>query len=95
MPTCGVHAGRLVAVGVVDILPHCLSSKYLFWDPDLAPLSLGKFSALKEIEWVRRAQRACPALHYYYLGFYIHNCAKVRSNGSQAERISGYSRRLC
>jgi arginyl-tRNA--protein-N-Asp/Glu arginylyltransferase len=25
--------GRLVAVGVVDVLPRCLSSKYLFWDP--------------------------------------------------------------
>lgn len=67
-----------MAVGVVDILPHCLSSKYLFWDPDLAPLSLGKFSALKEIEWVQNVQRACPSLHYYYLGFYIHNCAKVK-----------------
>ncbi len=27
------RAGRLVAVGVVDVLPRCLSSKYLFWDP--------------------------------------------------------------
>ncbi len=27
------NTGRLVAVGVVDILPKCLSSKYLFWDP--------------------------------------------------------------
>lgn len=26
-------AGRLVAVGVVDVLPRCLSSVYLFWDP--------------------------------------------------------------
>lgn len=26
-------AGVLVAVGVVDVLPRCLSSKYLFWDP--------------------------------------------------------------
>ncbi len=25
--------GVLVAVGVVDVLPRCLSSKYLFWDP--------------------------------------------------------------
>lgn len=37
------RAGRLVAVGVVDVLPRCLSSKYLFWDPGqhlppLAPL---------------------------------------------------------
>ena len=27
--------GRLVAVGVVDVLPKCLSSKYFFWEPSL------------------------------------------------------------
>ena len=27
------RSGVLVAVGVVDVLPRCLSSKYLFWDP--------------------------------------------------------------
>ncbi|KAK3264537.1 hypothetical protein CYMTET_26733 [Cymbomonas tetramitiformis] len=68
---------RLIAVGVVDILPHCLSSKYFFWDPDLAKLSLGKFSALQEIDWVARASRTCPKLTYYYLGFYIHSCPKM------------------
>lgn len=31
--TCRPPAGRLVAVGVVDVLPRCLSSVYLFWDP--------------------------------------------------------------
>ena len=48
VPPCGfgsfhqqyVIDGRLVAVGVIDILPRCLSSKYLFWDPDFAFLSL-------------------------------------------------------
>ena len=34
--------GRLVAVGVVDILPSGLSSVYLFYDPDEKQLSLGK-----------------------------------------------------
>ncbi|GFZ14995.1 arginine-tRNA protein transferase 1 [Actinidia rufa] len=65
-------------VGVVDILPKCLSSKYLFWDPDLAFLSLGKFSALQEIAWVRENQHKCPSLEYYYLGYYIHSCRKMR-----------------
>ena len=40
-------AGRLVAVGVVDVLPSYLSSVYLFWDPLLVGLSLGVLSALK------------------------------------------------
>lgn len=45
--------GKLVAVGVVDILPKCLSSVYLFYDPDYEFLSLGTITALKEIEWVQ------------------------------------------
>ncbi|KAF8396930.1 hypothetical protein HHK36_018565 [Tetracentron sinense] len=86
VPPCGfgsfhqqyVIDGRLVAVGVVDILPRCLSSKYLFWDPDIAFLSLGKFSALQEISWVKENQVHCPSLQYYYLGYYIHSCSKMR-----------------
>lgn len=86
VPPCGfgsfhqqyVIDGRLVAVGVVDILPRCLSSKYLFWDPDYAFLSLGKYSALQEIEWVKQNQMHCASLQYYYLGYYIHNCGKMR-----------------
>lgn len=85
-PPCGfgsfhqqyVINGRLVAVGVIDILPKCLSSKYLFWDPDLAFLSLGKYSALQEISWVRENESHCPSLQYYYLGYYIHSCSKMR-----------------
>lgn len=34
--------GVLIAVGVLDVLPSCISSVYFFWDPDLASLSLGK-----------------------------------------------------
>ncbi|KAH7286816.1 hypothetical protein KP509_32G023400 [Ceratopteris richardii] len=70
--------GCLIAVGVVDILPSCLSSKYMFWEPDLAFLSLGKYTALKEIEWVQMAHAECPSLEYYYLGYYIHTCPKMR-----------------
>ncbi|MCD9560246.1 hypothetical protein HAX54_018767 [Datura stramonium] len=86
VPPCGFGSfhqqylidGRLVAVGVIDILPKCLSSKYLFWDPDLAFLSLGKYSALQEIRWVTQNQAHCPSLQYYYLGYYIHSCSKMR-----------------
>ena len=38
--------GRLVAVGVVDILPSGLSSVYLFYDPDEKLLSLGTYVSL-------------------------------------------------
>ena len=46
-----------MAVGVVDVLPRCLSSVYLFWDSDFAHLAPGKLSALKEIEWVQQVCR--------------------------------------
>ncbi|XP_009146742.1 arginyl-tRNA--protein transferase 2 [Brassica rapa] len=86
VPPCGFGSyhqqyrvdGRLIAVGVIDILPKCLSSKYLFWDPDLASLSLGNYSALQEIDWVKQNQAHCSALEYYYLGYYIHSCNKMR-----------------
>lgn len=70
--------GRLFAVGVVDILPRCLSSVYLFYDPEFARLSPGTLSALKEIEWTQRAEPWYPSLRYYYMGFYIHSCPKMR-----------------
>ncbi len=44
-------------MGVVDILPACLSSVYCFYDPDFRQLSLGKLTALWEIHWVRQASR--------------------------------------
>ncbi len=53
-------------MAVLDVLPRCLSSKYAFWDPDLAGLSLGTLTALREIAWVADASRACPQLRYYY-----------------------------
>lgn len=36
--------GKLVAIGVLDILSLCVSSVYLIWDPDWAWASLGKVS---------------------------------------------------
>lgn len=82
IPPCGLGSfhqqylidGKLVVVGVVDILSRCLSSKYLFWDPDFAFLSLGTYSALQEIIWVKETQNHCPHLQHYYLGYYIHSC---------------------
>ena len=70
--------GRLVAVGVVDVLPKCLSSKYFFWEPSFAWASLGKLGALSEIEWVKNASKTCASLRYYYLGYYIRECPKMR-----------------
>jgi arginine-tRNA-protein transferase len=39
-------------------------------------------TALKEIEWVQETMKKVPELKYYYMGFYIHTCAKMRYKGN-------------
>lgn len=70
--------GRIIAVGVIDILPSCVSSVYLYYDPDYDFLSLGTYSALREIAFVRELNKMAADLKYYYMGFYIHSCPKMR-----------------
>nr|CAG4648657.1 EOG090X06AF [Polyphemus pediculus] len=70
-------AGKLIAVGVVDILPSCVSSVYFFYNPDYNHLSLGTYASLREIALVRHLHETCPSISWYYLGFYIHSCPKM------------------
>ncbi|RKO97315.1 hypothetical protein CAUPRSCDRAFT_5250, partial [Caulochytrium protostelioides] len=86
--------GQLVAVSVLDILPRSVSSVYFFYDLAHKHLGLGHYSALHEIGWTQRLyQRRYPhappitsltgfGIRYYYLGYYIHDCAKMRYKGS-------------
>lgn len=75
---------ELIAVGVVDFLPKCLTTVYFFYDPKYAYLNLGIYSGLVEISIVRQlfkhfqgpADKNC--LKYYYMGFYVHTCKKMR-----------------
>nr|XP_033797951.1 arginyl-tRNA--protein transferase 1 isoform X1 [Geotrypetes seraphini] len=88
-PDCGYGSfhqqywldGKLIAVGVVDILPRCVSSVYLYYDPDYCFLSLGVYSALREIAFTRQLHEQAPDLSFYYMGFYIHSCPKMRYKG--------------
>jgi len=68
--------GKLIAVGVLDILPGCVSSVYFYYDPEYSHLSLGTYSAIREIQLT-----VGLGLKYYYLGFYIHSCDKMRYKG--------------
>lgn len=68
--------GRLVAVGVLDILPSSLSSVYCFYDPALKHLALGKFTALREIQYCADIE-----VPYYCMGFYIQSCPKMNYKG--------------
>ncbi|XP_067141052.1 arginyl-tRNA--protein transferase 1 isoform X1 [Centruroides vittatus] len=73
---------NLIAVGVVDVLPHCVSSVYLYYDPSYSFLSLGTYAALREIAFTQELNRIVPELKYYYMGFYIHSCPKMRYKGN-------------
>ena len=74
--------GKLIAVGVVDFLPKCLSSVYTFYDPDFNFLSLGVYTALRELELTRQMYLKEPQnFHYYCMGYYVHACQKMRYKG--------------
>ncbi|XP_059517849.1 arginyl-tRNA--protein transferase 1 isoform X19 [Myotis daubentonii] len=73
-PDCGYGSfhqqywldGKIIAVGVIDILPYCVSSVYLYYDPDYSFLSLGVYSALRVITdlptcCVLRRTCGCPS----------------------------------
>jgi arginine-tRNA-protein transferase len=70
--------GKLIAVGVIDILNNCVSSVYFFYDPEYNFLKMGTYSALREIGFVRQLSKIDPNLKWYYLGFYAHSCRKMR-----------------
>ena len=59
--------GRLIGVGIVDVMKDGLSSAYFYHDPAWRKLSPGTFSILTEIEWGKT-----HALRYSYLGYWIH-----------------------
>jgi len=72
--------GAIVAVGVVDILPNSLSSVYLYYDPAWwgqgSNLSPGTYTAIREVQLTQEL-----GLPYYYMGYYIHSCPKMRYKG--------------
>ena len=54
--------GKLIAVGVIDLLPTVLSSVYFFYDPDLNFLSLGTYASLRYSNFVH---------HIFTIDFYL------------------------
>ena len=61
--------GVLIAIGILDFLPQGLSSVYLVYLPSFSHqvMALGRYCALKEIEYCRDTLK----LPYYYLGYYV------------------------
>ena len=59
---------RLIGVGVLDVLPRCVSSVYFFYDPEFTSWELGRISALNEIALANRLHVREPGIQWYYLG---------------------------
>ncbi|XP_074030594.1 arginyltransferase 1 isoform X2 [Leptinotarsa decemlineata] len=72
---------KLVAVGVIDILPRCVSSVYFFYDPQYRNLVLGTYGSLREVQFTKSLCHTLPDINSYYMGFYIHSCPKMRYKG--------------
>ena len=61
------------------MLPTGISSVYFFYSPQYQHLSLGVWGALKEIELIEKNKT--ESFKYYYMGFYIDTCVKMRYKG--------------
>lgn len=64
---CYRIGGKLVAIGVLDLLPHCVSGVYFIYHDDVHKHSFGKLGALREIALAKE-----EGYRYWYAGFYIH-----------------------
>lgn len=65
--------GKLVAMGVVDVLPNAISGVYFIYHESIQSWAPGKLSALREIAFTAEEEKSM-----YMMGFYIHNCNKMR-----------------
>lgn len=65
--------GELVAVGVLDLLPHAVSAVYFMYHESIQKHQPGKLGALREIALAQEC-----GYRYWYPGYYIHSCPKMR-----------------
>jgi arginine-tRNA-protein transferase len=65
--------GKIVAIGVLDLLPYGVSSVYLMYHESVSAFAIGKLAALWEIALARE-----KGYGWYYMGYYIHSCTKMQ-----------------
>ncbi|KAK8086341.1 arginine-tRNA-protein transferase [Apiospora phragmitis] len=65
--------GKLVAIGVLDLLPDCVSAVYFLYHESIHKWQPGKLGALREI-----ALATEKGYRWWYPGYYIHTCPKMK-----------------
>ena len=77
---------KLIGVGILDLGKQDASSVYFYFDPDEDHRSLGVFSVLAEIAWLRS-----QGYRWYYLGLYVRDCPQLsyKSRYHPHERLEG------
>ena len=59
-------------MGVIDILPKCVSSVYFMYDKEWERFSLGKLSALREVTLAKEMHAAgVKDIGWLYMGMYL------------------------
>ena len=58
---------------MLDLLPDCVSAVYFLYHESIHWLNPGKLGALREIALARE-----EGYRWWYPGYYVHNCAKMR-----------------
>ena len=69
--------GKVAIVGVIDLTAECLSSVYLYYDPQYEFLNPGTLSAIREIEFIKKVRSSGLApltFSWYYMGLYYQDC---------------------
>ncbi|HET9314913.1 MAG TPA: arginyltransferase [Vicinamibacteria bacterium] len=95
LEVCYREGPRLVAVGIADAEPRCLSAVYCYYEPTMSARGLGTFNVL----WLLGEARRRRADHLY-LGYFVAGaptmeykagfrpCELLRADGSWEPRLS-------
>ena len=74
---------KIVAVTVIEILPHTLISAYCYYDPDFSFLDLGVVTAIRELEYMKSFNNLIDHNFIYYsMGEMSLSCQKLRYKGN-------------
>jgi arginine-tRNA-protein transferase len=68
---------KLVALGLLDVTPNCLSAAYFFYAPSIARLSPGVGNVMLSIELARTL-----GCRHVYLGYRVEKCASLTYKGN-------------